>query len=45
MLSDDLDKKIRILQAKKIQATNQSVSYSRVLNDVLRDHLNRQKSK
>ena len=41
MISDDLDKKVRMLQAKKIQTMNQSISYSRALNDVLRKSLNR----
>lgn len=41
VISDDLNKKIRLLQAKKIQTTCQSVSYSQVLNDVLRKSLNR----
>ena len=36
MIDENLDKKLRLLQAKKIQATSKSVSYSRVLNEVLR---------
>ena len=36
MLDDDLDKKLRLLQAKLIQSTNQSVSFSEVINDLLR---------
>jgi len=39
MIDDDLDKKIRILQAKKIQKENSSVSYSRMINDCLRKKL------
>ena len=36
MIEDDLDKKLRLLQAKQIQDTASTVSYSKVLNDVLR---------
>jgi hypothetical protein len=36
MIEDDLDKKIRLLQAKTIQQTSSSVSYSGVINDVLK---------
>jgi len=36
MISDDLDKKIRIKQAKLIHATQKTVSYSSVINDALR---------
>ena len=39
MLDIDLDKKIRQLQAKLIQNTSSSVSFSNVLNQVLRDSL------
>lgn len=39
MLDEDIDKKIRLKQAKLIQKTNQSVSFSRVLNDSLRNCL------
>ena len=39
MLDNDLDKKIRLLQAKKIQTTASSVSFSKVLNQVLRDSI------
>jgi hypothetical protein len=39
MLDSDLDKKMRLLQAKKIQTTTSSVSFSNVLNQVLRDSL------
>ncbi len=39
MLDIDLDKKIRQLQAKLIQNTSSSVSFSNVLNQVLRDGL------
>ena len=36
MIDDDLDKKLRLIQAKSIQVTNGSVSYSKVINDMLR---------
>ena len=36
MIDDKLDKKIRLLQAKKIQEENSSYSYSQVVNDIIR---------
>jgi len=39
MIDDDLDKKLRLLQAKEIQSTNSAVSYSRVINKTLRKKL------
>ncbi|MDH3277901.1 MAG: hypothetical protein OEL77_06000 [Nitrosopumilus sp.] len=39
MLDDDIDKKMRLLQAKMIQTTTSSVSFSNVLNQVLRENL------
>jgi len=36
MIDEDLDKKIRMLQAKIIQKESKSVSYSRVINELLR---------
>jgi hypothetical protein len=39
MLDEDLDKKMRLIQAKMIQTTTSSVSFSNVLNTVLRDSL------
>ena len=36
MIDDDLDKKIRTLQAKMIQNTSSSVSYSKVINEMLK---------
>ena len=36
MLDDDLDKKIRTKQAKKIQSEQTSYSFSQALNDELR---------
>lgn len=39
MLDNDLDKKLRSIQAKAIQSTNSSVSFSSVLNETLRNKL------
>jgi len=39
MIDDDLDKKLRLIQAKAIQNTTSSVSYSRVINETLRKKL------
>lgn len=39
MIDDNLDKKLRTLQAKRIEKENSSVSYSRVLNDCVRKGL------
>jgi hypothetical protein len=39
MLDDDLDKKLHLIQAKSIQSRNSSVSFSRVLNEMLRSKL------
>jgi hypothetical protein len=39
MLDDELNKKIRSMQAKMIQKENKSVSFSQVLNLVLQDSL------
>jgi len=39
MLDDDLDRKLRSIQAKEIQNTISSVSFSTVLNQVLRNNL------
>ena len=36
MIDDDVDKKLRIIQAKEISKTQSSVSYSRVINEMLR---------
>jgi hypothetical protein len=38
MLDDDLDKKIRMIQAKEIQNTTSSVSFSETINKVLRNN-------
>jgi len=39
MIDDDLDKKLRLLQAKAIQNTNDSVSFSRIMNETLQQSL------
>lgn len=39
MIDDDVDKKLRLLQAKEITKTTKSVSFSSTLNDTLRKHL------
>ena len=36
VIADDLDKKLRLRQAKLIQQKQSSYSYSRVLNETLR---------
>jgi hypothetical protein len=39
MLDDDLAKKVHDIQAKLIRESSQSVSFSRVLNKVIRENL------
>jgi len=39
MLDDDLDKKLHLIQAKALQSTNSGVSFSSVLNEILRNNL------
>jgi len=39
MIDDDLDKKIHEIQSKQIRETSTSVSFSSVLNDILRKSL------
>jgi len=39
MLDDDLDKKLRIIQAKRIRKTHRSYSFSKCMNDILRKDL------
>lgn len=36
MLEDEIDRKLRLIQAKKITKASGSVSFSRVLNDALK---------
>lgn len=35
MITEELDKKVRLKQAKLIQKTNSNISYSNVINNVL----------
>ncbi len=39
MTDDDLDKKLRLIQAKEIKNTTSYVSYSRVINKMLQKNL------
>ncbi len=39
MLDDDIDKKLRILQADKIKKSQKSVNFSHVINATLRKQL------
>jgi len=39
MIDEDLDKKLRLMQAKMIQTEQTSYSYSRVMNDCIRKSL------
>ena len=39
MIDDDIDKKLRLIQAKQISKTSSSVSYSSVINEVLQRQL------
>lgn len=39
MVDDELDKKLRQMQAKLIQKENKSISYSYVINLMLKDSL------
>ena len=41
MIDEDLDKKLRILQAKMIQQNQTSYSYSRVINEVVKKSINK----
>ena len=36
MIDDDIDKKLRLKQAKKIQEEQTSYSYSKILNETIR---------
>jgi len=36
MIDEDIDKKLRQLQAKLIQETSSSISYSQVINETIR---------
>ena len=37
MIQDELDKKIRSYQAKRMQKENKTYSYSRAVNDILKN--------
>jgi len=39
MIEDDLNKKLHLIQAKAIQSTNSSVSFSYTVNEMLRKKL------
>ena len=39
MIEEDLDKKIRAYQAKKMQKQNSTYSYSKAVNDIIRECL------
>lgn len=39
MLDEDIVKKLRMIQSKKLQSTNASYSFSRTVNDMLRKNL------
>jgi len=39
MIDDDLDRKLRLKQAQQIKKSKKSVSYSRVVNQILRENL------
>jgi hypothetical protein len=39
MIGDEIDKKLRLIQAKEITKTSSSISYSQVVNDMLRKQL------
>lgn len=39
VIDDDLDKKLRLIQAKQISKNSESVSFSRVINTELRRQL------
>lgn len=39
MIDEDLDRKVRLRQAKLISQTQSSYSFSRVINDILRKGL------
>ena len=38
VLDEDNIKKLRVIQAKQIRESNKSISFSRVINDVLHKH-------
>ena len=44
LLDDDLAKKLRVAQAKLIQKTKTAVSFSKIMNETVRDGLDGKKS-
>lgn len=38
MVDSEIDRKLRLLQAKNIRDSNSSYSYSRTIDDILRKH-------
>ena len=41
MIEDEVDKKLRILQAKEIQISSRSVSFSETINKILKSNLSK----
>ena len=39
MIDEDIDRKLRLIQAKQISKTNKSISYSNVLNEAIRKQI------
>ena len=39
MMEDELDKKVRAFQAKKMQKENLTYSYSKAVNDIVRKNI------
>jgi len=39
MLDDDLEKKLHLIQARAIQSTNSAVSFSSVINQIVRKQI------
>ncbi len=39
MLDDDLARRLRLMQAKQLKETNRNVSFSQVLNNVVKEGL------
>jgi hypothetical protein len=39
MIDEDIDKKLRLIQAKQITKTSSSISYSQIVNEALRKQL------
>jgi len=43
MLDDDIDRKIRLMQSKIIKKENKSVSFSSVINLLLKENISKKK--